>query len=509
MQITRKIGLLFYPVADYHSIMPTKPLAIYRTDLLLHGMNAGKETRVRALLRVWRSVAVAQSREQWRLVFTTGHPSKRHDVSRTGYDLIGTSYGQMVRWQVVGQIQSWLSNRANDFRDLVNRSSLPPDVKHALHFINTRHAWYDPDSLTLKDGSEILAQTRTLARTLFRHLLKRHRKPDLRKVSMMIDQRGVTLAKASRATAFPWWARLSTLDRGQPVSVPLLGYDHFAERKGPKALSVQVIERDGDLVFGVMTDMAETFAASRAAYRPRIESIALDLGLKTLFATDRGDLLGRGWLDQLRAHDARITKLAAYRQRHGLKTRSPRYKAAVARLRGLIRTEVGRVLNRLVDVHAPAQIVVERLDLRNPNLSRRLNRILSHFGKREVTRKLQDLHDRLGIETVKVNPAYSSQAHTSCGYVDVKNRPRQAHFRCLWCGATRHADVNAARNLLRRRSDAVLGDCRRPKQAILGELVRRFSERFPRLKDWPPDPRRHNPYFRDWVGAVTSSVRPG
>lgn len=89
--------------------MTTKKEAVYRTDLLPHRMNAGKEAKVRRLLLAWRHVAVLQRREQWRLVFQSGRPNKKHSVSRTGYDLIGTSYGQMVRWQVVGQIESFLS----------------------------------------------------------------------------------------------------------------------------------------------------------------------------------------------------------------------------------------------------------------------------------------------------------------------------------------------------------------------------------------------------------------
>lgn len=483
----------------------TKKDALYRTDLLPHRMNAGKEAKVRALLGAWRQVAIAQAREQWRLVFTTGHPSKRHDVSRTGYDVLGTSYGQMVRWQVVGQIESWLSNRANEFRDLVHRSSLPPDLKHQLHFINKWQAWYSPAPITMKDGTQIPAEMHQLARTIFRHLLNRHRKPDFSRASMMIDQRCIHLAPVNRASTFPLWARLSTLEKGSRIDIPLVTYPHFDARQGRRALSVQITERESQLAFGVMTDVSDAYAASREAYYPKREVVALDLGLKTLFATSEGDLLGQGWLDRLRHYDARITKLAAYRQKHGMKARSGRYKRYVAALRGFVRSEIGRILNRLVETHAPAEIVVERLDFRNPSLSKRLNRILSKFGKAEVMRKLQDLHERFGIEITEVNPAYSSQEHAGCGYVDKKNRPRQDAFTCRWCGAKRHADVNAARNLLRRRSDAAVGDVRRTKQAILGELVRRFTERNPRPQGGPPDPRLSNPYFADWKAVVTST----
>lgn len=483
--------------------MPTKRTAIYRTDLLPHRMNAGKERKVRALLKCWRRAAVLQAREQWRLVFTTGRPSKRHDVSRTGYEELGTSYGQMVRWQVVGQIESWLSNRANEFRELVNASSLDPAVKHQLHFINRWQAWYDPKLLRMKDGTEIPAEARRLALTIFRQLLKRHRKPDFSRASMVIDQRCIALASASRASAHPLWARFSTLDKGRRIEVPLATYDHFEQRQGKRALSVQVIERDGQITFGVMTDVAEAFAASREDYRPRCEAIALDLGLKTLFATDRGDLLGRGWLERLQACDRKLTRLTAHRQAHGLKVRSPRYRRYVEGLRGFVRSEVGRVLNRLVETHAPAEIVVERIAFRNQALSRRLNRLLTLIGKREIARKLQDLNERFGITTTEVPAAYSSQEDSACGYVDTRNRPRQEHFCCRWCGVKRHADVNAARNLLRRRSDAPLGDSRRRKQAILAELVSRFNERHPRPQGGPADPRLSNPYFREWKTMMT------
>lgn len=485
--------------------MPIKPKAIYRTDLLPHRMNAGKEAKVRALLSAWRSVAVAQASEQWRLVFTTGRPNKKHNVSRTGYDVLGTSYGQMVRWQVVGQIESWLSNRANDFRDLVHRSSLAPEIKHQLHFINRWQAWYLPTPLVMKDGTEIPAETRKLARTIFRHLLNRHRKPKLARASMLIDQRCITVAPASNHSSFPLWARLSTLDKGKRIEVPLAGYEHFEKRHGSRAASVQIVERDGHLAFGLMTDIATACATSTANYVPRTEAIALDLGLKTLFATDQGDLLGQGWLTRLQEYDRKITRLAKYRQQHEMKVRSERYKRYVAQLKGFVRSEIGRILNRLVETHAPAEIVVERLRFQNSNLSKRLNRILSKFGKNEIARKLKDLEERFGIVTTEVNPAYTSQEDSACGYVDKLNRPRQEAFCCRWCGSKRHADVNAARNVLARRSCGETHS-RRPKQAILAELVRQFNERHTRPKGVATDPRLKNPYFREWTPKVTLSA---
>ncbi|WP_432177242.1 zinc ribbon domain-containing protein [Streptomyces sp. NBC_00063] len=50
---------------------------------------------------------------------------------------------------------------------------------------------------------------------------------------------------------------------------------------------------------------------------------------------------------------------------------------------------------------------------------------------------------------VKVNPAYTSQRCSSCGFVTEGKRESQAVFRrkASGCGHAEHADVNAAKNI--------------------------------------------------------------
>ena len=52
------------------------------------------------------------------------------------------------------------------------------------------------------------------------------------------------------------------------------------------------------------------------------------------------------------------------------------------------------------------------------------------------------------VELVAVNPAYTSQRCSDCGYAAKDNRESQAIFRCRACGFTANADVNAAINIL-------------------------------------------------------------
>jgi putative transposase len=352
-------------------------------------------------------------------------------------------------------------------------------------------------------------------------------------------------------TSFPLWLTLPTLTPGATIRVPLETTPRFRARQatpGARLLNtVQVNERRGpsgqrELVFALTHEIGAAAQDWRASYVPRCEVLTLDFGLRTLFATDQGDLLGRRFIDRLRPLDAKLTRLAAYRQSRGLKVRSPRYDRYVQQLRGTLETEIGRVFNRLVTTHAPRHLVLERLHVWSPDLSKRMNRLVSHCGRAIITAKLTDLEDRFGITHEEVQPAYSSQtcSNPACGYVDPHNRKREA-FHCLLCGTRLHADVNAARTLRARRSGPPISGAATPgggvasstarrgkgarargvasaiparsKQATLDATVAACGQRQPHLRRqrWsgptgrPGDPRKANPYFAGWWRAVISS----
>jgi putative transposase len=79
-----------------------------------------------------------------------------------------------------------------------------------------------------------------------------------------------------------------------------------------------------------------------------------------------------------------------------------------------------------------------------------LNGRILNAGWAEMRRQLSYKADRAGGLVIAVNPAYTSQSCSACGYVDAKNRRSQAEFKCLACGHTAHADHNAAVNIRER-----------------------------------------------------------
>ena len=62
-----------------------------------------------------------------------------------------------------------------------------------------------------------------------------------------------------------------------------------------------------------------------------------------------------------------------------------------------------------------------------------------------------------GILVVLVDPAYTSQTCSRCGYCDPANRQSQSSFRCRRCGFCCHADYNAAMNIAQAGRQAASG----------------------------------------------------
>jgi IS605 OrfB family transposase len=55
-----------------------------------------------------------------------------------------------------------------------------------------------------------------------------------------------------------------------------------------------------------------------------------------------------------------------------------------------------------------------------------------------------------GVPVVIINPMYTSQQCSECGYIDKNNRQKQANFRCKRCGHKDNADYNASKNIAHR-----------------------------------------------------------
>ncbi len=491
----------------------TKSLqAMDRTYNLTHHANKSKVSRITATIKAYRKTAAIISGVQWMRFYKDAEPFNKNLKIKTissiklttGRTALSERYKQTCQYQVVSVVNSFISNRKNDFARTVVNSLLPEETKIKLLTINKYGWWYR------RELRRIDKETLKLARNIFNHILSRHRKPGFKHISMHLDQKVAVISACSEfyrtskssgnATEFDYWVRLSILDKGNPAYIPVKTNHYFETIAGKRKNFCQIgLTDDGDITVSFIKDVPD----NKDIYKPLVNKISLDTGLKTLFTTDRGDLTGRSFYETLSDLDRRITAITSNRQRQGLKVRSKKYDRIVFNLRAYLKNEINRCLNRLTRIYSPAEIVVERLDFRNPNLSKRLNRLVSRFGRVIIKAKLQSLSEKFGIKIIETNAAYSSQECSVCGYVGRNNRKTQAEFKCKFCSSGLHADVNAARVHLARSSCRVI-DIYKSKKAVLHILVGKFlsslsdmERKFCMPCSKAKDLLSGNPYFKE------------
>jgi len=143
------------------------------------------------------------------------------------------------------------------------------------------------------------------------------------------------------------------------------------------------------------------------------------------------------------------------------------------------RNEIGQALNQMLDkLPQGTNVALERLSVKDMRFkSRQMNRALRTSQLGYVCAKLRFKLDERGIRYRSVQPAYSSQQCSRCGFTFAMNRRSQAEFHCLWCGFTANADENAAQVIAERFGDDELNTL--ALRDVETALAFRFMRRLP------------------------------
>ena len=62
--------------------------------------------------------------------------------------------------------------------------------------------------------------------------------------------------------------------------------------------------------------------------------------------------------------------------------------------------------------------------------------------------RAKDVAEKKGGEVIEVDPKFTSQKCSCCGYISKENRKSQSKFRCVKCNFRLNADLNASLNIL-------------------------------------------------------------
>lgn len=173
--------------------------------------------------------------------------------------------------------------------------------------------------------------------------------------------------------------------------------------------------------------------------------LGLDVGINSFLATSDGDKVTN---PRFFKQDSKALTKA---QRKHSKTKSKQTRKVVARIHERIsnrRDNFAHQLSRQF-VNANDLLVVEDLNINRlkEDSYRVLNREISDVAWRSFTDKLVYKAEWAGKQVVKVNPAYTSQDCSSCGYRVEKKLSDRVHV-CPACSLELDRDINAAKNIL-------------------------------------------------------------
>jgi putative transposase len=284
----------------------------------------------------------------------------------------------------------------------------------------------------------------------------RENKPILKNIKIQGNVNVIQI-QGSKTKSFEYWLRISTLEKGKPIFVPI-----NIHKYGKKVLG------EGQLCGGVTLSKIDgqwyaTLAVEIEKKKPTADlskMVGVDLGIKSLFTASTGNFFGqfsnnlKKLVDKADSKRRRKQKLNACLKKKGKSTvdlSSPQIIATV-------RNEIGRAANQLVKtLETDSLVVLERLNLKGMKFkSKRMNRILKASKIGLALDKLKEKLDYKQIRYTSVPAAYSSQECSECGFVHKDNRKTQEKFKCGYCEQTENADVNAGKVLVKRFGDTEL-----------------------------------------------------
>jgi putative transposase len=475
---------------------------LIRSYKLKNHSNKGKLQKLEKVYVEYRKTAIKIAKKQWNYFFLSEEEAvfdKNIDIKSLDSKL-SARYKQTCQYQVVGVLDSFLSNIQTEFKEYVIKSSISDEIKRDLFTINLNKEWLKNSALMvsnlkLNEYRTIRYETVKIARKIFKHLiLKKNSKPYFGNINMALDSK-VAKVESKKTTGkdvakkYDFWLHISTLEAGKIIKIPLSTNPYFESKKGniKNFLQVNYDKNEKEFSFSLMKEIPNLIDTYKNNVKN--ETIAIDLGLRNLFATNYGDLIGRNFIDKLYDYDKKITKLASELQKHKIKlNQNKRYRKVVNKIKNYLKNEINRCINTVIRIHNPLKIIMEKLDFKSPALNKRMNRLLSKFGKGILTERLKNLEELYGIEIVYINPAYTSQECPSCGNVDKRNRNSQKNHCCTFCGKISNADVIGGKNIDHRSSMVNVSKKSNtsnlditgiyvPRKKILDVLLTRFIER--------------------------------
>lgn len=247
--------------------------------------------------------------------------------------------------------------------------------------------------------------------------------PEIGKLELQLDDRFFAFEK-SKSSKWDFWVVIKGFDsrtRGRSIQIPLKSSTHWKKFGGATLLNSVRISKN-EATFSFKYEDKEV---------PSGKTIGIDIGLKSVFSTSAGTQVVGG--NHGHTLDSITTKIT--RRKKGSKG----FKRACDHRKNFINESVNNL-----NFSGISAIRIE--NIKNMKRGKRSSRKLSHWSSRDIFAALESRANLLGVQVEKINPRWTSQRCSECGWVQRRNRKGE-QFGCRSCGNAMNADLNAAVNI--------------------------------------------------------------
>jgi len=248
--------------------------------------------------------------------------------------------------------------------------------------------------------------------------------------SLIFDSRFIEIEKA-KASTFDYWLKISTLNKGKRTQFPFKSYNYAKKYFNDWGLiNGGRIKFENDKWFLLLT-----FEKEPPSKKKEGKVIGIDIGIKKLMATSEKKFYGK---------EIELLMDKIQKKQQGSKA----FKKALKERDYYINKNA-----KQLPLETSKAIVMENIKniKRNSKKEKRLRKeFRSKFQRWTyplLFSRINQLCEADGVHFYAVDPAYTSQTCSQCGFVHKLSRNGEI-FKCRNCGYTDDADYNASLNIL-------------------------------------------------------------
>src|SRR5260221_6250682 len=236
--------------------------------------------------------------------------------------------------------------------------------------------------------------------------------PELRVPAIQANANVVVVEKSEDST-FDYWLRISTLDKGNPLRVPVRLSSYHTQALQGRTLNTSTTLHKRKGVWWVTLSFDQDVPIKTEQGAP---IIGVDVGIVNFITTSTGKRYGwfHGKLAKRHKRDRekrrRKAKLRACLKKKGVEKLPSTSSASSQRLGRHVRQQINRAINQMLKEHADARIIFEDLSVASMRFkARAMNAYLYASNLAHIPKQLAWATAKRGMAAHTVKAAYSSQ----------------------------------------------------------------------------------------------------